>query len=99
MPDCRHSGALEDFLQDLIKEDDLLLPHAEESVSKAKQLGARYSDVNTGKAVLHTWLAWQEEPGRPYGVAIKARYFGTESVAAHESVAWFECVFGITAGR
>ena len=98
-PDNRRTGAEDDFLQDLIDEHDPLLRHAEDSASKAKQLGARYSDGDTGKAVLHTWLAWQEEPGRPYGLAIKARYFGTESVAAQEFVAWFERVFGVTAGR
>ena len=99
MPDNRQTGALEDFLRDLIDEGDPLLPHAEDSASKAKELGAGYAESDTGKAVLHTWLAWQKEPGRPYGVAIKARYFGANSAAAEKFLAWFERVFGVARGR
>lgn len=94
MPDNRRTGALEDFLWDLVKEGDPLLPHAESSASRAKELGAQYPDSRSPKAVLHTWLAWQEEPGRPYGVAIKARYFAASSQTADRFVAWFAGVFG-----
>ena len=99
MPDNRQTGALEPFLRDLINEGDPLLTHAEDSASKAKELGAGYADSDTGKAVLHTWLAWQREPGHPYGVAIKARYFGANSAAAEQFLAWFEQVFGVAPGR
>ena len=97
MPDNRKTGALEDFLRDLIDRADPLLSLAGDSAQKAKHLGARYSDGDTGKAILHTWLAWQKEPGRPYGVAIKARFFGVDSVAAKHFVTWFQRVFGATA--
>ena len=96
MPDNRKTGALEDFLRDLIDRRDPLLSLVEDSARKAKQLGARYSDGDAGKAVLHTWLAWQKEPGRPYGVAIKARFFGLDSVATKQFVTWFQRVFEAT---
>lgn len=98
MPDNRQTGALEDFLQDLIDEGDPLLPHAEESAGRAKDLGARFGRTAVLKAVLHSWLAWQEEPGRPYGVAVKARYFGATSTAAEQFLTWFERVFGVGSG-
>ena len=60
-----------------------------------RNFGARFGSTATRKAILHTWLAWQKEPGRPYGVAIKARYFGATSAAADQFVAWFERVFGV----
>ncbi|MDE0101092.1 MAG: hypothetical protein OXN89_01810, partial [Bryobacterales bacterium] len=97
MPDNRKTGALEDFLRDLIDQSDPLLCLAEHSAEKAKQLGAKYSDRDAQKAVLHTWLAWQKDPGRPYGVAIKARFFGVDSAAMDEFVSWFQRVFGVTA--
>ena len=97
MPDNRKTGTLEDFLRDLIDRTDPLLSLAEDSARKAKRLGARYSDGDAGKAVLHTWLAWQKDPGRPYGVAIKARFFGVESVATQQFVTWFQRVFEATA--
>ena len=95
MPDNRRAGALEEFLADLVSEDDPLLPHARDSMRKARLLGARFSDADTGKALLHTWLAWQKEPGRPYGVAIKARYLRDDSDAARRLVAWLGSVFGL----
>ncbi|MDE2873932.1 MAG: hypothetical protein OXU69_10630 [Gemmatimonadota bacterium] len=98
MPDNRRTGALEDFLKDLIEVGDRLLPHAEASTAGAKELGARFPSVDTKKAVLHTWLAWQREPGRPYGVAIKAHYLRDDSDAARRFVLWFGRVFGIPEG-
>ena len=95
MPDNRRTGALEAFLQDLIDEGDILLGHAEDAARRAKELGARLGSTAAPKAILHTWLAWQKEPGCPYGVAIKARYFGAASAAADHFLTWFEHVFGV----
>lgn len=95
MPDNRRSGALEDFLKDLIRQGDKLITHAEDSIKEAKRLGARYGDNNTKKAVLHAWLAWQKTPGLPYGSAIRAHYLEVDSVAAQQLVAWFDRLFGV----
>lgn len=94
MPDNRKTGALEDFLQDLINESSPLFTHAKDSAREAKKHGARYANKDYLKAVLHTWLAWQKEPGRPYGTAIKARYFGANSAAVKRFINWFRNVFG-----
>lgn len=94
MPDNQQEGALEDFLTTLVEEADKLMPHAQASTTQAKKShGANFSDVNEKKAVLHAWLAWQEEPGLPYGTAIRARYFRQDSAAAERFVAWFRRVF------
>ena len=95
MPDNRKTGALEDFLRDLIDEGDPLLPLAENSARKAKQLGAQYSDGDHRKALLHTWLAWQREPGLRYGTAIRARYFRADGAAVKRFINWFQHVFGV----
>ena len=95
MPDNRKTGALEDFLRDLIEEGDPLFTHAEDSAREAKSHGAQYSDRNYLKAVLHTWLAWQKKPGRPYGTAIGARYFGADGATAERFINWFRNVFGV----
>ncbi len=47
----------------------------------------------SGKAVLHAWLAWQNNPGRPYGTAIKSGYLRHDSAAARRFVAWFRQLF------
>ena len=93
MPDNRQSGALEEFLQDLVHSNDPLLPLAERSTRDAKEHGARFPDPAQLKAVMHAWLAWQKKPGLPYGTAIRARYFAHDSAAALAFVAWFKRVF------
>ena len=93
MPDNRRSGALEEFLQDLVSSNDSVLPVAERSTQRAKEQGARFADSAKRKAVLHAWLAWQARPGLPYGSAIRARYFGHDSAAALAFVEWFKRVF------
>ena len=95
MPDNQREGTLESFLEGLVRENDRLLPHARISTQGARELHASFPDRLVAKAELHTWLAWQEEPGLPYGSAIRARYFGHDSQAARSFVAWFCCLFGI----
>ena len=96
MPDNRRSGALEEFLGSLVDDEDALLPLAETSTTSASERGAAFAEVHRRKAVLHTWLAWQERPGLPYGLAITARYFRHDSAAALAFVAWFRRVFAPT---
>ena len=93
MPDNRRSGTLEEFLRDLVRSNDLLLPIAEQSTGHARAQGARFPDSAQLKAVLHAWLAWQARPGLPYGSAMRARYFGHDSAVALAFVGWFKRVF------
>ena len=95
MPDNQHDGKLETLLKTLIDEHDVLIDHATKATNTATGLGAKFSEVDHIKAVLHTWLAWQQEPGRPYGTAIRAKYFRHESPAAVAFVAWFKRLYGI----
>jgi hypothetical protein len=95
MPDNEHDGTLEIFLRELIREPDPLIVHAESSTDEARRQGASFRDVDRLKAVIYAWLAWQHEPGRPYGQAIRARYFGQDSPAAARFVAWFRRLYAI----
>jgi hypothetical protein len=96
MPDNQQDGKLETFLQTLIAANDPLIPHADSATTTATQLGAKFTGPDRVKAVIHAWLAWQEEPGLPYGTAIKARYFQHDSPAARAFVAWFKQLYDIT---
>ena len=95
MPDNRRAGALEDFLSDLVDSEDPLFPHAQTSTAVARDKGAVFAEVSRPKAVIHTWLAWQESPGLPYGSAINARFFRHDSRAAMGFVDWFRRVFSL----
>lgn len=93
MPDNQRDGALEDFLQTLIAGEDLLISHASSATDTAAAVGARFRPQWRLKAVIHAWLAWQEQPGLPYGAAIKARYLGHEGEVADRFVAWFKRLY------
>lgn len=95
MPDNRRAGALEEFLRDLVESEGPLFLHAQTSTGAALGKGARFPEVRRGKAVMHTWLAWQEKPGLPYGSAISAHYFRHDSDAALAFVRWFRRVFSL----
>ena len=93
MPDNRRSGAVEAFLRDLVDSNDLLLPIATQSTNNAKQAGALFPDHKEGKAILRAWLAWQEESGLPYGLAVSKHYFLHDTSLAIAFVDWFQRVF------
>ena len=52
-----------------------------------------YTSVHRPKALIHTWLAWQETPGMPMGQAITARVLSHESPIAIAFVAWLQHLF------
>ncbi|PZO64464.1 MAG: hypothetical protein DI635_05300 [Pseudoxanthomonas suwonensis] len=91
MPDNRVPGILEDFLKFLVPDGDVVLAHAEQSLDNLPD--KRFRSLDRPKALMHTWLAWQEEPGKPYGQAITARYLDTDLPMGKSFSAWLEKVF------
>ena len=91
MPDNHLPGMLEDFAAMLIPDDDVLLPYARECVQQIPD--RRFSPAVRVKADIHTWLAWQEEPGKPFGTAITARYLNPESAQAQVFITWLRALF------
>lgn len=93
MPDNVSAGALEHFLGRLVSPESSVWGHAAEATTKARQLGAPCLEKDHAKSVLYSWLAWQEEPGRPFGIALKAGLFETDSEDALRFIAWFNRLF------
>jgi uncharacterized protein DUF3226 len=93
MPDNRSSGSVEDFLSKLVPPDHPIWRYAHEATAEARQRGALCQEKDHVKSVLHTWLAWQEEPGLRFGTALKAGVFETESKDALQFVTWFHRLF------
>lgn len=88
MPDNRLAGSVETFVERLIPQGDALWPMARESVAVIPTALRRFSASAALKAELHTYLAWQEEPGTPLGAAIAKRYFESGGPTAEAFVAW-----------
>jgi len=89
MPDNYDQGAVEDFLLRLIPEDDPLLPIAEACLNTVP----KEDQPDHSKALVRTWLAWQEEPGRPLGPAVTEGYFDLEVDLAQRFINWIRRLF------
>ena len=91
MADNRNSGKLETLLLSMIPEDDDLFEHATgcmESIANP-----RFGEKDREKALVHTWLAWQANPGRPYGTAITAGFLNHEVPEVDALVSWLRTLF------
>ena len=97
MPDNKVPGMLEDFASFLRPKDDLLWPIANDVVQKVKvvQEDRRFRDTHESKARIHTWLAWQKEPGKPMSLAITARYLDTTALNAQQLINWIRKLFDL----
>lgn len=80
MPDNRLDGMLEDFIAVLVPVDDKLLPEVKSNLDTIEQKGLnKYKAETKSKAIIHSWLACQEDPGTPLGLAITKKYLALES--------------------
>ena len=93
MPDNQTKGILEDFLQFLVPTESRLFDHVKSSVATIPQGERRFSQLAEPKAIIHTWLAWQEEPGKPLGTAITARYLDPDVAQVDVLVSWLNRLY------
>lgn len=96
MPDNQTPGILEDLMLFLIPPQSRLFDHVKKSVYSIHKEDRRFSVVAEPKALIHTWLAWQEEPGRPMGTAITARFLDPDAKQADVLVDWLRRLFEIS---
>lgn len=94
MPDNRSLGMLETFVRSLIAESELHA-FAERSCDEATRLGAPFRTAHRDKAVVHTWLAWQDPPGRQLHDAIKQRMLDPSLPLGQAFISWFRTLFGV----
>jgi hypothetical protein len=93
MPDNQTPGMLEDFCIQMIKGTGH--QQAEAAVSTAQAAGVcTFKPDHLSKAIVHTYLAWQDEPGRPLGQAITSRTLRPDTETAKAFVAWLTRLFG-----
>ena len=95
MPDNKTYGMLENFVSNLIPQTDLLWPIAQDIVQKVIEKDCRFRPTYKIKAELHTWLAWQEEPGKPMGQAITKGYLKASAIHAQEFISWMRQLFDL----
>ena len=65
----------------------------EASVAAIPPADRRFRQVAESKAIIHTWLAWQREPGMPLGRAITARFLDPNVSQVDVIVDWLMRLF------
>ena len=98
MPDNNSSGMMETFLSTLVtnSEGRNLLTYAGEVVANAKsKYSAPFVDLHNDKAIIHSWLAWQNPPGEAFGNAIAKKILDPFSPTAVIFADWFCKLFDL----
>ena len=103
MPDNRvDCGKIEDLLATLVPADDALFEFAKKATADALVVSSKRASKTPAiqlkderKGQLHSWLAWQAEPGMSYGHALRRKYFDHESAVATAFVSWFKRLYGL----
>ena len=96
MPNNQLEGMLEDFVSFLIPEKDELLPIAMDILNKIETKGLNsYSPIHKSKAVIHSWLSWQEVPGTPMGLAVTKKYLNTDEKTCLTLISWLDRLFNV----
>lgn len=94
MPDNISPGMVEDFALTLVEPTDVLIQKAESVIVEIEKEGiGRYRKVHRSKAKIHTYLAWNDEPGMPIGQAVTKKVLISESESAMEFSNWIRRVF------
>ena len=93
MPNNCDSGMLEDFCLEMI--EFVAVAATRECVELARSKGiTTFREEHYSKAVVHTYLALQDEPGRPLGQSITAETLRVDTPTARVFVAWLNRLFG-----
>lgn len=98
MPDNQAEGMIETFLAYLVPEGETnpLWKYAQEAVKTAQDLDASFKDKHIDKAKIHTWLAWQDEPGQQLHNAVKKKkILNPEHPRSKPFVDWFRRLYDL----
>ena len=96
MPDNRERGMLETFLEFLLPDNsEALWALAGQTCQQAAANGATFKEAHTDKAKIHTWLAWQNPPGRQMHDAVKQHILAPTSPQAKVFIDWFQKLFEV----
>jgi len=94
MPNNNLGGMLEDFIAFMVPENDDLLPTVNSTLLNIEEAGInRYSLIHKSKAVIHSWLALQQDPGTPMGLSITKRYLSTDNENSNAFIGWLKLLF------
>ena len=86
-------GMLEDFLSSLVPPNDAIYELATTSTDAALNAGAPLNRAHRVKGCIHTYLAWQDPSGMPFGTAITAHVLEHDRAIAERFMSWLQRLF------
>lgn len=92
MPDNRHTGELEDFIEAMIPASDAVWPLSRAYIDGIPSTDRLFSAEKALRAQVHAWLAARERP-RPMGLAIRAGDLDVEGVGCAGLKTWLRRLF------
>jgi len=92
MPNNLETGILEDFCCEMIDVEakDYIVNRITEA--QTNQI-ATFKSQHRSKAIVHTYLAWQDEPGQPMGRAITCQVLRCENEVTYAFINWLNGLF------
>lgn len=92
MPNNQIQGMLEDFCLTMI--DRKVQTYVTATIVNAQQAGTcTFKPAHFSKAVVHTYLAWQDEPGTPLGLSITRQSLKPHTSTALAFTHWLTRLF------
>lgn len=97
MPDNQAEGMIETFLAYLVpkEETDPLWRYTQEAVQAAQDLDAPFKEKHIDKAKIHTWLAWQDEPGQQLHNAVQQKILDPKHPRSKPFLDWFRRLYDL----
>jgi len=92
MPNNQDTGMLEDFLKKLALPDTLATAQSCVKCAHRRKV-THFKEVHLSKAEIYTYLAWQDEPGKPFGIAITAHTLQPDTEIASIFIEWLKRLF------
>jgi len=93
-PNNSAKGDLESLLHSIVPKNDVVFHYSQTIVSQLieKKINP-FKEKDQRKAEIYTWLAWQEEPGQPFGKAVKFSYFNLETETCNNFKSWLQRLY------
>jgi len=94
MPNNTATGALEDFLQSFVPQCNPLWGAIDKQLTEyERNKWVGYVPNKRSKALIHSWLSCQRDPGTPLGLAIKKQYLNPHNEQAQFFISWINELF------
>ena len=92
MPDNESLGELEDFVAQMIPDDDPIWPRSKRYIDCIPEGHRKFTEKKMQRARIHAWLATREDP-RQMGAAIGARDLHVDGALSESFSEWLRRLF------